>query len=128
MNCLSECGNAVLEFFIAAGDSACCPWQCAETLVPQYSLDDVLLNYDYLLQLGLLKNCGTTTASAKISPSCMGGITDGQIGGPEGSTIKIMRTELLAYKQAHAEAVAQSAALLASKKQGRSGIAEAPKK
>jgi len=115
MNCLSDCGNAVLEFFVGAGDAACCPWQCAETLVPQYELYDVIAEYETLLKLGLLKNCGTTTAAAKISPSCMGGIRDGAIGGAANGQIQILKQELLAYKKAHELAVAQAAAQLATK-------------
>lgn len=122
MNCLSECGNAVLAFFIKAGDSACCPWQCAEELVPSYTLDDVMLNYDVLLQLGLLKDCGSTTAAAKISPSCMGGIREGSIGGAEGSVVAVLKQQLIEAKGAHALAVAEARDTLASKT-GKGGVA-----
>jgi len=118
MNCLNECENATLEFFIGAGDAACAPYQCAEQLTPTYSLVDVLAAYDTLLLLGLLKNCGTTVASAKISPATMGGIRDGSIGGAEGSTVQILKQELLAYKKAHELAVAQAAAMATGKKPG----------
>lgn len=122
MNCLSDCDNATLEFFVAAGDSACCPWQCAETLVPQYTLAAVMESYDILLRLGLLKDCGSTTASAKISPSTMGGIRDGAIGGGAGGQIKVLQQELLGYKKAHELAVAQATAAL-ERKTVKGGVA-----
>jgi len=117
MNCLSDCGNAVLAFFIKAGDAACCPWQCAEDLTPTYTVEDIILNYDILLALGLLKNCGTTTASAKISPSCMGGIQTGSIGGAEGSVVAVLKQQLLEARGAHALAVAEAEDALNNKRQ-----------
>ncbi len=68
MHCLNPCQNAVLDHYITVGDKVCCLYTCAEELSAKFKVADVSSAFRLLMDLGLLKDCGQTSAYAKLSP------------------------------------------------------------
>ena len=77
MHCLTACENAVLDFYLSAGDSTTCLYSCAEDLSEKFKLVDVMAANHVLLDIGLVKSCGDTTRYAKLSPAAMGDVQKG---------------------------------------------------
>jgi len=77
MHCLNDCENAVLDFFLAAGDATTCLYKCAEELSEKFQLVDVVASCGVLQAIGLVKKCGDTTEYAKLSPAAIGDVQKG---------------------------------------------------
>lgn len=110
MNCLGDCANDVLNYFIGKADAGVPLYMCAEEQYPQWKVEEVRAAVEELEQLGLLCNCGTSSQVLKLSAGAMGDVLSGTLtsGGPMSEELgaMIQRLKVLEAKDLEARASA----------------------
>jgi len=123
MDCLNKCENAVLDFYFSVGDHVCALYQCTEELSGQFPLVETVSAFRVLMEIGLLKNCGTAAEAAKLSSAAMGGIKTGYFtqAGDAGEVVKVLQERLVRIELQQAVATDKAAKL-----EPQGGLAKAP--
>lgn len=110
MNCLDDCANDVLNYFIGKADAGVPLYMCAEDQYPTWSAERVRAAVEELEQLGLLCNCGTSSQVLKLSAGAMGDVLNGTLtaGGPQSEELGAMIQRLKVLEAADVEARASA--------------------
>jgi len=110
MDCLNECENDVLNYFIGKADAGVPLYMCADDLHGKYTTTEVQAATEVLHTLGIISNCGTSSAVLKLSASAMGGVLNGTLtaGQEHSMEVKAMIQRLLQL-EAEQEAAARKA-------------------